>query len=1043
MISESQVEPLEMSSLEEDNEIARILASVPEFVKKLFRILEKDTYKKIIHWSDSGDSFVVIDQSEFSDFVLPRHFKHKNFATFIRQLNKYGFRKVKSRYESKKAGDLVWEFEHPYFQSKSPNMLDKIKRKPIGRTRNTQQSPAHISSNSTIPSKSFKPDKQEPKNQNQSTSFSENPSAEKKSTSPSRPIEEDDLRLQVQNLINENSQVVNYLKQLSEHYQYITNEVGNLKKSIHLQDGCVSQSVSEFPSAVSYNFPKSSKKNFDSEPRLPNSLNPDFQMISNVPFDNLNINEKTPLSDNFCSSTPSPQFKSSASFNDVPNFDTSAKTQNLNPNFNSTPVLNQSDFQSTHNSFENFISLSKLGSISDAKKSKNRTSSHRIDNSGQKNPASNDEISSRIPDGSHVNTNQEDSIADLCKYAGISQFSLFQPNIVSYDVNNSSHPSEPTILPNPTKNSKRQRINDKEDNYRNLKTNLVNFIRTPSEMRPTSNGKGIEFFKFKKRNLNKKNPFVAINWTAPPKVLIVEDGEVDRDLANRLLNIFGCSTDLANDGSAAVTLMNEHQYDIVLMDIFMPNLDGMAATSFIRSFDKETPIISVTSAADDKSRTKYVKEGMTDVLEKPLTKELVYSLLITYCSHLFLTKTSIGITMLSDSSEFGARTANDFNKFPRMREIQLSNSDPKINKTSNSVSMTQSSNKKTELDDQRMPDQQNSNIVSHQNVSIVDISNRKNSVIANESQNFSNAEKNSPFFFNDNNSNYLKHQNGPDFSLVKTPLKSNISSQKAPNGSSVTFSHLNGVNVLEKDYLNSNRAFHSGQPGYLSMNSNNNGFELKSSVDIMNNKKDKNNFQGQDPISNDEYEFISPNVVSKNNISVAPANFLQLPNYSNSNLGMMNERGFPSEKPQIHSSLLSLGDASAFGNANKDSGSVLINEPNQIDPRNSDSGANSIYNNISQQSFSKDQRESQFVALSNNASNSNNFKPEKHQKFANSNSFEVFGNQQYMENESNNPRYGISEFGDRDITSERNININSNHNFNYYNMSVPPNQNIN
>ncbi|PVU88349.1 hypothetical protein BB559_005604 [Furculomyces boomerangus] len=116
-----------------------LTTGVPEFVKKLFRILEDDSYRKIILWGDAGDSFIVCDQNELSKNVLPQHFKHNNFASFVRQLNKYDFHKLKSTEESKKYGDSIWEFQHPFFKHNRPDLLEKIKRKPPLKTRLSQE----------------------------------------------------------------------------------------------------------------------------------------------------------------------------------------------------------------------------------------------------------------------------------------------------------------------------------------------------------------------------------------------------------------------------------------------------------------------------------------------------------------------------------------------------------------------------------------------------------------------------------------------------------------------------------------------------------------------------------------------------------------------------------------------------------------------------------------------------------------------------------------------------------------------------------------
>jgi hypothetical protein len=57
-------------------------------------MLEDKSTVSIVSWSDQEDSFVIKDQSEFSKHVLPKHFKHNNLASFVRQLNKYDFHKV-------------------------------------------------------------------------------------------------------------------------------------------------------------------------------------------------------------------------------------------------------------------------------------------------------------------------------------------------------------------------------------------------------------------------------------------------------------------------------------------------------------------------------------------------------------------------------------------------------------------------------------------------------------------------------------------------------------------------------------------------------------------------------------------------------------------------------------------------------------------------------------------------------------------------------------------------------------------------------------
>lgn len=61
----------------------------------VLRLLEDDSYPDIVSWGPRGDCFVVKDMNAFTTTVLPRMFKHSNFASFVRQLNKYDFHKVR------------------------------------------------------------------------------------------------------------------------------------------------------------------------------------------------------------------------------------------------------------------------------------------------------------------------------------------------------------------------------------------------------------------------------------------------------------------------------------------------------------------------------------------------------------------------------------------------------------------------------------------------------------------------------------------------------------------------------------------------------------------------------------------------------------------------------------------------------------------------------------------------------------------------------------------------------------------------------------
>jgi osomolarity two-component system response regulator SKN7 len=99
--------------------------------------LEDERHSDVISWSASDDSFIVKDQGRFSRSILPMYFKHSNFASFVRQLNKYDFHKVKrtSNEYITAYGEQIWEFRHPLFLRRRYDLLESIRRKCVTKTR--------------------------------------------------------------------------------------------------------------------------------------------------------------------------------------------------------------------------------------------------------------------------------------------------------------------------------------------------------------------------------------------------------------------------------------------------------------------------------------------------------------------------------------------------------------------------------------------------------------------------------------------------------------------------------------------------------------------------------------------------------------------------------------------------------------------------------------------------------------------------------------------------------------------------------------------
>ncbi|XP_050681292.1 heat shock factor protein isoform X5 [Leptidea sinapis] len=110
--------------------VVEIGASVPAFLGKLWKLVNDSETNHLISWSSSGKTFVIKTQAEFARELLPLYYKHNNMASFIRQLNMYGFHKITSvengglRYEK----DEI-EFSHPCFMRGHAYLLEHIKRK--------------------------------------------------------------------------------------------------------------------------------------------------------------------------------------------------------------------------------------------------------------------------------------------------------------------------------------------------------------------------------------------------------------------------------------------------------------------------------------------------------------------------------------------------------------------------------------------------------------------------------------------------------------------------------------------------------------------------------------------------------------------------------------------------------------------------------------------------------------------------------------------------------------------------------------------------
>ncbi|MDP2089341.1 MAG: PAS domain S-box protein [Flavobacteriaceae bacterium] len=127
------------------------------------------------------------------------------------------------------------------------------------------------------------------------------------------------------------------------------------------------------------------------------------------------------------------------------------------------------------------------------------------------------------------------------------------------------------------------------------------------------------------------------NEELPPlnlKVLLVEDNKTNQILAHTRLSRWNCEVLIANHGQEAMELLEKHPFDVVLMDIQMPIMNGFDTTSAIRSSENtnynQIPIIAMTAHASHKEAERAIKRGMNDYIFKPFDSEVLHKKILKY-----------------------------------------------------------------------------------------------------------------------------------------------------------------------------------------------------------------------------------------------------------------------------------------------------------------------------------------------------------------------------------------------------------------------------
>ncbi len=126
------------------------------------------------------------------------------------------------------------------------------------------------------------------------------------------------------------------------------------------------------------------------------------------------------------------------------------------------------------------------------------------------------------------------------------------------------------------------------------------------------------------------------------KVLIVEDNDINQKVLCAYLNQENISVTITKNGNEAVSKCKETRFDLILMDIAMPEMDGFEATMEIRKIEakkiKITPILAVTASDPHNNREKYLSAGFNDYIAKPIDLHILFEKIHEHSEVKFMAK---------------------------------------------------------------------------------------------------------------------------------------------------------------------------------------------------------------------------------------------------------------------------------------------------------------------------------------------------------------------------------------------------------------------
>jgi signal transduction histidine kinase/CheY-like chemotaxis protein len=163
-------------------------------------------------------------------------------------------------------------------------------------------------------------------------------------------------------------------------------------------------------------------------------------------------------------------------------------------------------------------------------------------------------------------------------------------------------------------------------------------INLESEVGVGSNFKFSLEYKIGEESDLKKDIIINEKIFINKKILLVEDNKINQMITKKILENKKIVCELCETGEDAIEKIKNNKYDLVLMDVHLPGINGTIATEEIRKFDTTTPIIALTAISLNENREMLLSFGMTDVITKPFNPDNFYKIIET---HLSLTSTNI------------------------------------------------------------------------------------------------------------------------------------------------------------------------------------------------------------------------------------------------------------------------------------------------------------------------------------------------------------------------------------------------------------------